>query len=423
MKNPSNKKKRVLLTILIAIPLLILAVLATAAGSLLVKYHRISYAPSEIVERTDTYVMPNYPDVIPGSESITDYPDATDIPGETPLAPETTADTTRPASTDSPVTIAPPAETTVSATTPAIPQDTLFPVTYAPPSTQSPTTNSPAASGPSTNSFANSPNAINVYGKQPIYKVTQKDPDVLNILVLGTDSRNVTLDRGRSDTMIVVSYNKKEGTIKMVSLLRDALIPIEGYGWNRINTAYFFGGVGLAVNTVNQLFGLDIQSFVVVDINGAKEFIDYVGGVDVPITEAEAGLYRAYGKKIEAGVVHLNGEDALMHMRNRTSDSDFGRTRRQRDVIEAIFRKILTEKSLTEIYSICEYAMGMVKTNISATTLLSLAASVAVQSANLTIQTQNAPYLDAYQYAWYNGMAILSFDIAQTAARINDFLF
>lgn len=143
MKNPSNKKKRVLLTILIAIPLLILAVLATAAGSLLVKYHRISYAPSEIVERTDTYVMPNYPDVIPGSESITDYPDATDIPGETPLAPETTADTTRPASTDSPVTIAPPAETTVSATTPAIPQDTLFPVTYAPPSTQSPTTNSP----------------------------------------------------------------------------------------------------------------------------------------------------------------------------------------------------------------------------------------------------------------------------------------
>lgn len=85
MKNPSNKKKRVLLTILIAIPLLILAVLATAAGSLLVKYHRISYAPSEIVERTDTYVMPNYPDVIPGSESITDYPDATDIPGETPL--------------------------------------------------------------------------------------------------------------------------------------------------------------------------------------------------------------------------------------------------------------------------------------------------------------------------------------------------
>lgn len=93
---------------------------------------------------------------------------------------------------------------------------------------------------------------------------------MLNILVLGTDSRNVTLDRGRSDTMIVVSYNKKEGTIKMVSLLRDALIPIEGYGWNRINTAYFFGGVGLAVNTVNQLFGLDIQSFVVVDINGAE---------------------------------------------------------------------------------------------------------------------------------------------------------
>jgi anionic cell wall polymer biosynthesis LytR-Cps2A-Psr (LCP) family protein len=75
---------------------------------------------------------------------------------------------------------------------------------------------------------------------------------------MGTDSRDVTLDRGRSDAMIVVSYNSKTGSVKLTSLLRDSLVPIEGVGWNRINTAYFFGGVGLAVNTVNQLYNLDI---------------------------------------------------------------------------------------------------------------------------------------------------------------------
>ena len=79
------------------------------------------------------------------------------------------------------------------------------------------------------NSFGRSSNAKNVYGSTPIYKVEQKDPDIINILVLGTDSRDVTKERGRSDAMLVVSYNKKTSTIKMISILRDSLVPIEGH--------------------------------------------------------------------------------------------------------------------------------------------------------------------------------------------------
>lgn len=86
-------------------------------------------------------------------------------------------------------------------------------------------------------SFGRNSNTVSVYGKTPIYKVEKKDPDIENILVLGTDSRDVTRERGRSDAMIILSYNKRTGAIKMVSVLRDSLVPIEGRGWNRIKAA------------------------------------------------------------------------------------------------------------------------------------------------------------------------------------------
>jgi LCP family protein required for cell wall assembly len=266
--------------------------------------------------------------------------------------------------------------------------------------------------------------AGNGYGSTPIYKKDRMDADIRNILLLGTDSYDITTDRGRSDTMLILSYNTKEGTIKLISLLRDSLVPIEGHGWNRLNTAYFFGGAGLAVNTINQLFGLDIRDYVIVDFNGVKDFINYIGGVDLPLTEEEAALYSTYtGRTIEAGPNHLDAELALMHMRNRTIGTDFGRTQRQRDTVTAIISQILKEKSVAEITEIIEYAFSLVKTNIPVSTMLSLAASVIGQASSLTFETANIPYSDSYQFAWYNKMAIISFDIGKTAEKLKTFLY
>ena len=119
----------------------------------------------------------------------------------------------------------------------------------------------------------------------------------------------------------------------------------------------------------------------------------------------------------------LDGATALLHMRNRSSDSDFGRTERQREVIVAVFNKIIYGKTLSEILDMTKYAMGMVKTNISATTLTSLATSIVANAGNLSIESQSIPYTDAYQFAWYKKMAILSFDIQSTAERMLEFLY
>ncbi|MBE6569643.1 MAG: LytR family transcriptional regulator [Ruminococcaceae bacterium] len=423
MKSDRKKKwsaKRIILTAILVLLLAVLAAAAVLILSLVVRYQQNSYTYQPPVERESEYIMPAYPDVVIDTEGkwqegVDETEAETDV--ETEVETETAAPETEPAETE---TEAPETETAFE----------TVEISYDPPETiasvVNPTPSAPV-NVPEPNrdaSFANSPNAVSVYGKTPIYKVTQKDPDVKNILVMGTDTRDVTMDRGRSDTMIIVSYNAKTGSVKLTSLLRDSLVPIEGHGWNRINTAYFFGGVGLAINTVNQLYGMDIQEFVVIDLNGANNFIDYIGGVDVYLTKEEAELYSLYtGKTIAPGMNHLDSNLAMTHMRNRTIGNDFGRTQRQRDTIMAMIQQILTNKTAAEIYDIVDYSFSLIKTNISATDLVGLATSVVGNASKLTVESQNVPYTDAYQFGWYNGMAIISFDIGEAAARINEFIY
>ncbi len=272
-------------------------------------------------------------------------------------------------------------------------------------------------------------NATGVYGKSPVYKVAKKDPNIENILVLGTDSNDVTRARGRSDAIIIMSYNKKSGSIKMVSVLRDSLVPIERRGWNRINAAYSFDGAGLAVNTVNQVLNLDISRFVVIDFNGVKDFINKVGGVDITLTQKEADYYNQTGKlyteNVKAGVFHMNGAQALSYMRTRKLDSDFNRTARQRNVIETLAQKLLEEKNLIELVQLTDYAFNLVKTNIPLDELTDIISSIATKGVgvNFKIQSQHVPYSDAFTYKYYNGMAIIAFDKDDAARRVNKFLY
>lgn len=293
-------------------------------GSLVAQYNKLAYEKHHPVEREDEYVMPDYPEIT--IDTSGECQEGVDLIPETEMQ-ETEAET----ETETEVT-----ETETD------PSESLYaeagkvsdkPAETKPPETLAPVINTPSETKTYTEiprnedaSFGKSENVVSVYGKTPIYKVSQKNSDVKNILILGTDSRDVTLDRGRSDVMIIASYNSKKGTLKLTSLLRDSLVPIEGVGWNRLNTAYFYGGVGLSINTINQLYGLDIQQFLVVDFGGVKDFIEYVGGVDIELTEEEAALYSLYtGRTISPGLNHLDPELALTHMRNRSIGSDFGR--------------------------------------------------------------------------------------------------
>jgi len=457
-----KKKFSVGKALLIAIPVVLIGGAAAAIIPLHQNFQKNAYVEAPVEEAPEeflNYEIPDYPELSfeapenpAGDDEIIVPDEGLGIPGtKVPEAAETTAETE--AKTEKPAdgkaeedpeteteTEAPAEQQTSEQPTQTQTQDNAgqsgssgTQQTWQPQNTQPAQTWQPAEAVPQTvntptvvydtkASFSNS-NAVSVYGYTPIYKVAQKDPDVENILVLGTDSRDVTMYRGNSDTMIVFSYNKKKGTVKMVTFMRDALVPIAGHDWNRLNSAYPYDGIGLTVNTINQLFGLDVQEFVIIDFNGTKDFIDHIGGVDINLTAEEAAYYaERTGREFTVGANHLGASDALMHMRNRKIGYDFGRTSRQRDVLTAVLRQIMS-KPITDIYEILNYSFSLVKTNIPLTSLTSLALSVSTQGSNLAISTQQVPYSDAYKNAWYNGLEILSFDIGSTATRVNQFLY
>ena len=375
----SGKKKIILLCLLIPF-VLVIGTLAGVTLPLIISYHNNAYEKGEIVERSDEYVMPEKDSQPAEWENVTLREE--DLGRDITLANKENGGGG----------------------------------------------NLQSDSYDRNASFGRTENVKSVYGKTPIYKVEKKDPNIENILVIGTDSRDVTRERGRSDAMIVMSYNKKTGEIKMISILRDSLVPIEGRGWNRINAAYSFDGVGLAINTVNQILDLDIQRFVVVDFNGVTDFIDKAGGVTISLTQKEVDYLTNYsGGKVHyaVGPNKFNGDRALAYMRIRKIDSDFKRTARQRNVIETLARKIISEKSLSEIYDLTDFAFGLVKTNISLTELTSVIGNIAADAmrSGLKMESHTVPFSDAYVYKYYNGMAITSFDIDDAARRVNKIIY
>ena len=170
--------------------------------------------------------------------------------------------------------------------------------------------------------------------KVKIAKEKRKDKDVYNVLLVGTDSRDPDADRGRSDSMMMVSFNKKEGKSTAISFLRDSLVDIDGHGKSRLGHTYAYGGVGLTINTINKTYDLDIQNYITISFDDLVNVIDEIGGVTIYISEEEAEYYRQNGMPdIQAGDVTLTGSQALAHARNRTLGNDFERTRRQRSVM------------------------------------------------------------------------------------------
>ena len=180
---------------------------------------------------------------------------------------------------------------------------------------------------------------------------------VKSVLVLGTDNR-ASDDVGRSDSMILVSLNTRTHEFIMTSFMRDCYVEIPGYGWNKLNAAYAFGGADLLMETIENNFHVRIDDYVGIDFISFASIVDSVGGLDMDVSDEEAAeiniILQAelnelmgddrYADLLEGGgFLHLNGKQALAYSRIRNvGNSDFERTSRQRRVIELIMNKLKT---------------------------------------------------------------------------------
>lgn len=251
----------------------------------------------------------------------------------------------------------------------------------------------------------------------------QEDADVFNVLLVGTDSRDPDADMGRSDSMMLVSFNKTENKSTIVSFLRDSLVDIEGYGKSRLGHTYAYGGVGLTINTINETYDLDVQNYITISFDNLVGVIDEIGGVEVYISSEEAEYYRTRGlPNIQEGTNTLSGSQALAHTRNRTLGTDFERTRRQRSVMYGIYKKIMANKNPADLLPLINYCMTQVETNLTVEEIYEWA-KIVLETDNLLMQQASAPHSDTYTSINYEGMEVLEIDFEANKAILKELLY
>lgn len=189
-------------------------------------------------------------------------------------------------------------------------------------------------------------------------KVVLEEKEPLSVLLLGVDERED--DKGRSDTMVVLTVNPADQSIKMVSIPRDAYTEIAGLSrHDKINHAFAFGGAEMSLETVENLLDIPIDYVMQINMEGFKDIIDALGGIHVMNDFAFDGF--------NEGEILLSGDEALeyVRMRKEDPDGDFGRQNRQKQVLKNILAKTASPNTLFNYSKILDVLGDNVKTNMS----------------------------------------------------------
>lgn len=201
-----------------------------------------------------------------------------------------------------------------------------------------------------------------------------------NILLLGMDAGTLGAkeehNRHRSDTILVVSLDKKNKDVKILSIPRDTRIRLGEYGIQKINAATAFGGADLAVKTVKNFLGVPIHNYVVVKLSSFKNIVEALGGVDIDIKERMKYSDPAGGIYIDLypGQQTLDGDKAEQFVRYRGyADADIGRVKAQQQFVEALIKKALKPATLLKLPKIIDIIQENVETDIQPLEMASLA--------------------------------------------------
>ncbi|MDE6313260.1 MAG: LCP family protein [Lachnospiraceae bacterium] len=257
---------------------------------------------------------------------------------------------------------------------------------------------------------------------------------VKNILLIGTDARSKDED-GRSDSMIILSINSKNNRIVMTSILRDSYVEIPGHGSNRINAAYSYGQEALLIQTIEQNFKIPIDAYAKVDFFSFIDIVDAVGGVEIDVSEEEMKWVNAYlnetnellGKEFgdgyltQSGTQTLTGKQALSYARIRYIGTDFQRTERQREILNAVMNKAKA-MGPTGITKIMNTVLPKVTTNIPDSELTMMAMK-SVMYMGYDMEQIHLPLDGTWENAKISGMEVLKIDFEANIAGFKEAVY
>ena len=260
--------------------------------------------------------------------------------------------------------------------------------------------------------------------------------ELRHILLLGIDARPGQTT-GRTDTMIILTVDTDNQKIKLMSLMRDIIVAIPGHENNRLNAAYVFGGADLLLQTIENNFGIQIDHYVGVNFSMLADLIDQIGGLTLTV-ESEyymdrinavikednkvLGIDENDGLLTEPGEQLMTGKQAQAYARYRygTSDGDFGRTARQREVITKIFYK-LVDMSMVELSALAMANIDNVVTNLTLQDIMLLAPAM-LSLKDAEIEELRLPVDGGYKFQTVRGMSVIVPDRTMTMEAIANFL-
>ena len=248
-------------------------------------------------------------------------------------------------------------------------------------------------------------------------KLSAYSDSVINIALFGIDAEEGGV--GRSDSIIIATIDTTHKKLKLISIMRDSYVAIEGHGNDKLNHAYAFGGPQLAIKTLNENFDLNIDDFVAVNFTTLPKIIDMLGGVTIDITSEEVSHIPGIDA---AGTYTLTGEQALAYSRIRyASGGDYVRTDRQRTVLSKVFEKVLSI-NFTQYPSLLSEILPMVQTNLDYSEILNLGNEV-LKMGVTTLEQERFPRDGYCEGKMIDKIYYLTFDKENTVQQLHDYIF
>ena len=252
----------------------------------------------------------------------------------------------------------------------------------------------------------------------------QENDNVVNILVLGTDAYSGALtDYARSDCMILVSINKTKKTVKLVSLERAMGVYMatgEKAGeYDLLTHAFRWGGAKLVCDCVESHLRVNVDHYVRVTFTTVRTVVDAIGGIDIYLSEAEAGALAVDYPEIVPGWNHMNGRQALSFARMRAIDSDWQRVERQREVVLAAVQA-LKGASLKTLNHLLDETLPLIQTNLS---MLEIADLVLYAPNFLSSEFDQMTIPKQGTYGYKEGITGFAVDYEVNSQILQDFLY
>lgn len=242
---------------------------------------------------------------------------------------------------------------------------------------------------------------------------------VTNFLMLGSDAG----ENGRSDTIMLLTIDKKNGKIKMTSFLRDLYVDIPEYRKSKINAAFNHGGADRVIQTIESNFRIKIDAYFRIDFAKLSGLVNKVGGIECTLTQAEANyITKKTSIPTRAGTSRLYGFQSLWYCRIRKLDSDFGRTARQRNFINFMIEDFKS-RSLTDQYTFAYEMMPYITTRDDTKGNMFWYLIGALGALNFESEELSIPVKNGYTSKTISGAAVLVPDIKKNCDALREFIY